>query len=382
MWIHRWDRRPGKMWALRYVVGAAVCIVAGLGAADEPAAPSALAKDWLELAVGADEHALFRHEFRAVLLAQVQALVWDKPAAGQKAPLDVLNGTLVVRRGRRTWLDLSQVENDAAAELRRLAAAQEPHDRLDLLTELRDHVAQVYHDRLAPYRSLADLQRDHPYRNNAEYLAVPVDSDFFAGRRVIYVAKDRVADALAAYADEGDRVIYPAKTAIIAEARSEKDEVRDTEVLWKRADGYWTALIFDERGKLVHDATVERGKGKNALKMTASFNCFACHRISREDKSNALGESGFNHLERLDQRLDTPWPAQVHLGPEYRERAAYRLTETELRQRDGVFGPYGSLLLTELMHKQKHSKLSDSDRRRYERLQPHFPQQLPPLNGT
>lgn len=66
--------------------------------------------------------------------------------------------------------------------------------------------------------------------------------------------------------------------------------------------------------------------------------------------------------------MNEPWPEQVHLGPEYRERAAYQLTEMELRQRDGVFGPYGSLLLSELMHKQKHGKLSDADRGRYEGL--------------
>lgn len=279
-------------WLAAAVLCAAVCIMADPGTGEEPAAPGPPGEEWLELAVGADEHALFRHHFHANLLAQVQALVWDKPAPGQKAPLNVLDGSLVVRRGRRMWLDLSRVEHDTGAELRRLAAAKEPEDRLDLMTELREHAAKVYYDRLAPYKSLADFQRDHPYRDNAEYLEVPVDSDFFASRRVIYVAKDRVADALAAYADEGDRVIYPAKTAIIAEARDEKGHVRDTEMLWKRTDGYRTALIFDEKGQLVHDATVDRGKGKDPLKFTASFNCFACHRITREDTSDALGGSG------------------------------------------------------------------------------------------
>lgn len=379
MLINRCACRRAKTWALLCVLGAAVCIGAGRGTAKEPAAPGPPGKDWLELAVGEHEHALFRHTFHAILLAQVQALVWDKPAPGQKAPLNVLDGTLVVRRGPRMWLDLSRVDKDTTAELRRLAAAKEPKDRLDLMTELREHAAKVYYDRLAPYKNLADLQRDHPYRDNADYLAVPVDSDFFASRRVIYVAKDRVADALGMYAAQGDRVLYPPKTAFIAEARDEKGEVRDTEVLWKRADGYWTALIFDEKGDLVHDATVERGKGKGPFKFTASFNCFGCHHITRDDASETLREFGFNHLERLAQRMDTPWPKQVHLGPEYRERAAYELTESALRQRDGVFGPYGSLLLSELMHKQKQGKLSDSDRRRYERLQPHFPQQLPPL---
>lgn len=365
--------------AFIYGIVLVACLATRAAAADPPTSGPP-GKDWLELAVGEYEQALFRHHFRANLLSQIQALVGNKPAEGTKL-LDVMDGALVVRRGGRMWLDLSRVEKGQADELRRLAAVKDPADRLDLMTELREHVAKVYYERLAPYKSLAEFQRAHPYRDNPEYLAVPVDSDFLATRRVIYIAKDRVADALASYADHGDRVLYPPQTAIIAEALDEQGEVRDVEVLWKRPDGYWTALIFDHAGRLVHDATVERGKGKSPMNFTASFNCFACHRVTREDTSEALRDNGFNYLDQLSQRMNAPWPEQVHLGPEYRERAAYQLTETELRERDGVFGPYGSLLLSELIYKQQHDSLGEADRRRYERLQPQFPLQLPPLEN-
>lgn len=343
--------------------------------AAEPVASEPPGEGWLELALGADEDSVFRYFNHATLLAQIQALIWDKPAAGQKAPLDVLDGALMVRRGQRMWLDLRRVEKDTAATLRSLAATKEPKNRLDLETELRPHTAKVYYEKLVSYRTIADLLREHPYRDNPEYLVVPVDSDFLACLRVLHVAKDRVADALAAYADQADRIIYPAGTAFIAEAKDAKGGLHSTEVLLKRPDGYWTAMIFDSQGQLVPETSVEMGGDRGTLTLRASTSCHACHRISREAVS---AKSGFTYLER-SQRMDAPWPEQVHLGPEYRERAAFNLTESALRQRDGVFGPYASLLLSELIYKQKHGTLNDADRRRYQRLQPFFPQQLPPL---
>jgi hypothetical protein len=344
--------------------------------AAEPVVSAPPGEGWLELAVGANEDALSRHFNRATLLAQIQALIWDKPAAGQKAPLDVLDGTLMVRRGQRMWLDLRRVEKDTAATLRSLAATKEPKNRLDLETELQQYTAKVYYEKLVSYRTSADLLREHPYRDNSEYLVVPVDSDFLACRRVLHVAKDRVADALAAYADQADRIIYPAGTAFIAEAKDAKGGLHSTEVLLKRPDGYWTAMIFDGQGQLVPQTSTELGGDRGTMTLRASTSCHACHRISRDLVST---KSGFNYLELMPQLTDSPWPEQVHLGPEYRERAAFDLTETVLRQRDGVFGPYASLLLSELIYKQKHGTLNDADRRRYQRLQPHFPRQLPPL---
>jgi len=107
------------------------------------------------------------------------------------------------------------------------------------MSELREHVAKVYYELRAPYETLADLEKDYPYHDNPDFLCVPVDSDIFEGRRVLHVSKDRVADALVSYADNGDRVIYPPGTVFICDALDEDGRFHEAEVLFKRPDGYW-----------------------------------------------------------------------------------------------------------------------------------------------
>jgi formylglycine-generating enzyme required for sulfatase activity len=55
------------------------------------------------------------------------------------------------------------------------------------------------------------------------------------------------------------------------------------------------------------------------------------------------------------------------------------LTEANAKQKDGVFGVYGSLLLSELAGRKRLGTLTNHDKSRYERLRPYYPELLTPL---
>src|SRR5262249_54916637 len=56
------------------------------------------------------------------------------------------------------------------------------------------------------------------------------------------------------------------------------------------------------------------------------------------------------------------------------------LTEAIGRLKDGVFGVYGSLLLSEMVGRKRLGTLTDNDRARYSRLQPYYPELLTSLD--
>ena len=74
---------------------------------------------------------------------------------------------------------------------------------------------------------------------------------------------------------------------------------------------------------------------------------------------------------------------QIHLGPEYYSHMAFtELTEANARVKDGVFGVYGSLLLSELSSRKRLGTLTPEDKKRYARLQPLYPELLTPVNDV
>jgi formylglycine-generating enzyme required for sulfatase activity len=80
------------------------------------------------------------------------------------------------------------------------------------------------------------------------------------------------------------------------------------------------------------------------------------------------------------QKLPARVP-EIHLGPEYYDHTAFtELTESNAKQKDAVFGVYGSLLLSELAGRKKLGTLTPDDKARYERLRPYYPELLTPLD--
>jgi formylglycine-generating enzyme required for sulfatase activity len=315
----------------------------------------------------------YRH---AALLYALQTLL--SPAPGEP---NVLASGVVAHEGRETWLDLGRVDAAAAALLRSIAAQAAPADELGL-DEIDGFLAARYAGLTAPYPSLDELRRAHPYRDNPEWLVVPVDSATFQRRRVLHIAKDRIADALVAYPAQGDRVVFPEGTLIVAESLDRAGAFVEAEVLRKRGDGFWNFAVYDHGGRLA-DRTVafdEEGHPSTRPGFRVPADCAMCHRLDRLDGSGDAAAPVLSPVRGFFHLLPGYVP-QVPLGPEYHDHMAFtELTEATHRAKDGVFGPYGSLLLSELAGRKRLGRLGAGDRARYLRLQPLHPELLTPLS--
>lgn len=316
------------------------------------------------------------HYLAASFLYQVQTLL----GATATSP-SAMDGRIVRRRGEELYLDLSQAPGEKAALLRRIAARKGPADDIGL-DELGAYMAEHYYQLTHPYRDLNALRREHPYRDNPNWLTVPVDSMTFRRLRVLRIEKDRIADALAAYFDHNDRVVYPEGTLIVAESFDKHKQFLEAEVLRKRGDTFWNFAVYDRSGALARQSVASDEDGEVAPQQKGfdvPQGCAMCHRLDRLDLSGDPESPVRAPIRAFFHRLPARVP-QIHLGPEYYDHMAFtELTEANARAKDGVFGVYGSLLLSELASRKRLGTLTEDDKRRYRRLEPHYPELLTPL---
>ncbi|HYM11270.1 MAG TPA: hypothetical protein VEU62_11080, partial [Bryobacterales bacterium] len=317
------------------------------------------------------------HYLSQSFLYQLQTLVGTAPASPK-----VLDGRIVERQGKEFYLDLHQLPADKAAILQRIAAQQPPAGEMSM-DELEAYMLENYYKLTGPYPNLKALLRENPYRDNPNWLAIPVDSVTFRRRRVLHINKDRIADALVAYFGNNDRLIFLEGTIIAAESFDKQGNFVEAEVLRKRADTFWNFSIYDVKGALVSKSVAFDEDGKIAPEREGFHvprTCAMCHRMDRLDFSGDPDAPVLAPVRGFFQELPARVP-QIHLGPEYYDHMAFtELTEASGKVKDGVFGVYGSLLLSELAGRKRLGTLTADDKARYRRLAPYFPELLQPLD--
>jgi formylglycine-generating enzyme required for sulfatase activity len=240
-----------------------------------------------------------------------------------------------------------------------------------------------YYELTRPYPTLQALLREHPYRDNPNWLKVPVDSLTFSRLRVLRIDKDRIADALVEYFDHENRVLYPEGTVIVAESLDKQGNFVEAEVLRKRFDTFWNFAIYGPQGALQNSSIAFNEEGEPAPErsgLKVPQDCALCHRLDRLDLSGDPEAPVRAPVRGFFQKLPARVP-QVHLGPEYYSHMAFtELTEANAKVKDGVFGVYGSLLLSELSSRKRLGTLTAEDKVRYARLAPLYPELLTPLD--
>jgi hypothetical protein len=213
-----------------------------------------------------------------------------------------------------------------------------------------------YYELTHPYQDLQALLREHPYRGNPNWLAVPVDSRTFRRLRVLHINKDRIADALTSYFENNDRVIYPQGTVIVAESFDKRGSFIEAEVLAKRNDTFWNFSVYGAKGALIRSSVPFNEEGELALNeqgLKVPENCSACHRVDRLDFSGDAEAPVLAPVCEFFHKLPARVP-EIHLGPEYYDHMAFtELTEASGKVKDGIFGVYGSLLLSELVGRKR-----------------------------
>ncbi|MBI4551944.1 MAG: SUMF1/EgtB/PvdO family nonheme iron enzyme [Candidatus Latescibacteria bacterium] len=312
----------------------------------------------------------------AAFLYHLQTLL-----GGTATSPNVMKDPIILRKGTDLYLDLTRAPRDKTSVFRQIATQHRPDDEMSL-DEIQAYLKTRYYELTRPYPTLQALLRDHPYRNNSDWLTVPVDSETFFRRRVLRINKDRVVDALIAYFDNHDRLIYPEGTVIVAESLDKQGRFVEAEVLRKRGDTFWNFAVYDSQGRLIRKTIAfdENGNpGSESDGFIVPDNCAVCHRIDRLDFSGDPESPVRSPVRGFFHRLPGRVP-QIHLGPEYYDHMAFtELTETSAKLKDGVFGVYGSLLLSELVGRKRLGTLTLNDRVRYRRLRPHYPELLTPL---
>ena len=310
----------------------------------------------------------YRH---AALLYALQVLVGGAPPAR-----DVTTAGLVVRTGSDLVLDLARLTPDEAGLLKEIAAQDAPADVIGL-DEIEAYLQPRYYALTKPAPTLEALRREQGFGDNPDWLTVPVDSATFERRRVLRVPRERIADALAAYFANGDRVLFPAGTVIVAESLDAGGAFIEAEVLRKRPDGFWNFAVYDRAGRLADHTVAPAEEGRPpGPGFRVPSDCALCHRVDRLDGSGDPEAPVRSPVRGFFHRLPAEVP-QIHLGPEYHDHAAFtELTEATHRVKDGVFGPYASLLLSELAGRKRLGRLTPGDRARYLRLAPSFPELL------
>ena len=333
------------------------------------------AANWMHISI--DHRTVHNsHYLEAAFLYQLQTLLGTDANSPK-----VMGGRIIRRRGKELYIDLDAIPLEKTQILKRIAGRELPRDDISL-NEMNTYMDGHYYELTRPYPNLQALLKEHPYRENPNWLAIPVDSRTFRRLRVLHINKDRIADALMSYFDNNDRLIYPAGTVIVAESFDKRGSLVEAEVLAKRNDTFWNFALYDAKGGLIRTSFAFNEEGELApnepgLKVPES--CSSCHRMDRLDFSGDAEAPVLAPVRDFFHKLPARVP-EIHLGPEYYDHMAFtELTEANGKVKDAVFGVYGSLLLSELTGRKRLGTLTSDDKARYIRLQPCYPELLGPL---
>lgn len=313
------------------------------------------------------------HYLSSAFLYQLQTIL----GANADSP-SVLDGKIVQRQGKELFVDLDRLAPGPAGTLRQIASSVSDIG----VAGMNGYMEKHYYQLTQPYPNLQALLKENPYRDNPNWMTIPVDSATFHRRRVLHISKDRIADALVSYFGNNDFLLYGKGTVIVAESFDKRGNFVEAEVLRKRADTFWNFSVYDSSGALVPASVTFDEDGERDPKtpgLHASTDCAICHRIDRLDLSGDPEAPVRSPIRAFFQRLPARTP-EIHLGPEYYDHMAFtELTEANGKRKDGVFGVYGSLFLSELAGRKRLGTLTQEDRVRYQRLKPWYPELLSPL---
>jgi formylglycine-generating enzyme required for sulfatase activity len=312
------------------------------------------------------------HYLAASFLYQLQTML-----GAQSDSPNVMDGKIIQRQGKELYIDLDRIAAARAATLRQMASGGDIS-----LTAMNAYMDKHYYQDTHPYQSLQALLQENPYRDNPNWMVIPVDSSTFHRRRVLHISKDRITDALVSYFSNNDFLIYGKGTVIVAESFDKRGGFVEAEVLRKRGDTFWNFSVYDSKGAIVPASLSFNEDGEPDPKtpgLRASRDCSTCHRVDRLDLSGDPEAPVRTPIRAFFQRLPARTP-EIHLGPEYYDHMAFtELTEANAKRKDAVFGVYGSLYLSELAGRKRLGTLTAEDRVRYERLRPYYPELLTPL---
>lgn len=263
-------------------------------------------------------------------------------------PSGAFEERLAVREGDRYYVDLDrfrEIDSLSATALGRIAG----DDRLVDWAGFSAFLSQTY----VRARQIPDerqsLYDDEDFSGDPEvWMHLDVLGVMSTHRRRVFVRKADVLEALRAYRDNEDRIIYPGGTVFIAE-HLDDGGVTETTVMRKSSSGYWDFFAYDSTGVRA-DSTLPAPRSRQV-----PTQCVGCHfgdKLYEPERSfPAEAEAGPHG------------PRQVFVTESLRDPKVVRYFDEHRKRSDGILGLYATILVSQLRSEQEAGSLDQESTR-------------------
>ena len=172
-------------------------------------------------------------------------------------------------------------------------------------------------------------------------------------RRHIYVPEAALRSALAAYHQNGERLLYPVGTTMVGEHHLGGAHV-ETTAMRKRADGFWDFFTYDTEGNLAKSTNTPPRKLKTPTQ------CVGCH----------TGNKPFEPERSFpDEALPGPHgPRALYVDDALRDPEVTAFFDEHRKRSDTVLGIYNTLFVAQLRADRRAGRLGEADVRLLEGL--------------
>lgn len=164
------------------------------------------------------------------------------------------------------------------------------------------------------------------------WFAVEVQGSMVSLPRRTWVQRNAIRSALEDMETLNDPVLYPAGTLFVGE-HLDQDQVVETSVMQKRADGYWDYWAYDAEGNLTSRIR------KEPRDLVVPTRCTGCH----------YGDRAFEPERSFpaDARPGPAGPREVRVPPEWRNADLTARLDEHARRSDTILGLYATLYLAQ-----------------------------------
>jgi hypothetical protein len=266
---------------------------------------------------------------------------------GDDEAADPFESGLIVHSEEGYWLDLDRLKQRVPPNAK-LPFDANGNRQLDW-EELEPFLQATYYQVRPAPPDLETVRRETGYRSDSlAWMRVEVDGVMTTARRAVYLPIDALRQALGAYRERGDRVIYPRGTTIVAEHLEDGRQI-ETTAMRKRSDGFWDYFVFDDEGNLAPGTTTK------PRELPAPTRCVGCH----------FGEKQFEPETSFPDPA-TPGPygfRGIHVEPAVRDARVVDYFDEHVKRSDTVLGLYATLYVSRLLHQKKQGALSEEDAR-------------------
>ncbi|MEM8484773.1 MAG: lipoprotein [Bacteroidota bacterium] len=203
--------------------------------------------------------------------------------------------------------------------------------------ELEPFLQQTYYSaRSAPATLEALISPDLFRSGEGAWMMLPVDGVMTTARRQIYIEREKVAAALAQYAAQNRRIIYPEGTVIVGDHVAD-ERVVETTVMKKRADGMWDYFVYDAAGMLMTATATE------PRPLAVPTRCVGCH----------FGDKQFEPARSYPEPASPGphGPRGIDLPTTPYDAVLVETLDEHTKRSDSVLGLYATRYLGELLLK-------------------------------